>query len=109
MRGAAPPDRAVEARPLGLQEAGRCRALPGPSHLISEEGGGRQVQQEALCKGPGTCVTKGMLSKAQGSDSVQEMQGLPQQLGTPAPNGPKIPSADEGILSAAGGSRQLEG
>ena len=51
------------------------------------------MQQEALCKGPGTCVTKGMLSKTQGSDSVQETQGLPQQLGTPAPNGPKIPSA----------------
>lgn len=97
----------MEARSLGLQEAGRCTALP--DHLISEEGGGRQVQQEALCKGPGTCVTKGMLSKTQGSDSVQETQGLPQQLGTPAPNGPKIPSADEGILSVAGGSRQVEG
>lgn len=67
------------------------------------------MQQEALRREPGTCVTKGILNHIQGSDSVQEMQGLPQQLGTPAPNGPKIPSADKRILCAAGSSRQVGG
>ena len=67
------------------------------------------MHQKARRRELGTCVTKRMLSKTPGSDLVQETQGLPQQLGTPAPNGPKIPSGDKGILSAAGSRGQVGG
>lgn len=69
----------------------------------------RQVQQGALQRELGACLPKGRLSYAPGSNWVQEIQGLPQQLGTPAPNGPKIPSADKGIVSTAGSSGQVGG
>lgn len=88
----------------GRKVSGAC-----PHHLISEEGGRRRARQEALRRERGACVTKEMLSKTQGSDLAQEIQGLPQQLGTLAPNSPKIPSADKGILSAPSSSRQLGG
>lgn len=97
----APPRRGSQAGPAGGWQVSS----------VSEQGGGRQVPQRALRRELGTRVTKGMLSKTPGSGLVQEIQGLPQQLGTPAPNGPKIPSADKGILSAPGSSgagRRLE-
>lgn len=95
----APPRRGSQAGPAGGRQVSS----------VSEQGGGRQVPQRALRRELGTRVTKGMLSKTPGSGLVQEIQGLPQQLGTPAPNGPKIPSADKGILSAPGSSRQVGG
>lgn len=67
-----------------------------PHRLISEEGDRSRAQQEALGREQGACVTKEMQVRRK----AQEIQGLPRQLGTPAPNGPKIPSADKGILSA---------
>lgn len=78
-----------------------------PHHLISEEGGGRWVHQEALQRGARNLCHQKDAEQDTGSDLAQEMQGLPQQLGTPAPNGPKIPSADKRILSAIGSSWQV--
>ena len=76
-----------------------------PHHLVSDEGDTRWAQQEAFGREQAACVAE----EIQVRHKAQESQGLPRQLGTPAPNGPKIPSADKGILSATGSSRQVGG
>lgn len=68
------------------QEAGRRT----PAHTAAQLAGRRgRRRQEALRREQGARVTKEMLSKTPASDLAQEIQGLPQQLGTPAPNSPQ--------------------
>lgn len=98
LQGVKGPSRAPQGKPWEPSPgpASGCRASS-----VSLRGGGGSGCDRKLSKG-----NRDLCHLSKVSNLGQEIQGLPQSLGTMAPNGHKIPEADKGILSATGSSEQ---